>query len=82
MGQLILDDLDDRLIECLERRAARSGRSVEAEHRAILEQALLQDLELFAEAAARLRSLSPKLKTDSADLIRQDRDRDHATADR
>lgn len=41
MGQLIARGLDDRLVQSLKQRAARSGRSAEAEHRrAILEQAL------------------------------------------
>jgi hypothetical protein len=36
------------------------------------------DMETFAEAAARLRDRIPRQSTDSADLIRQDRDREHA----
>jgi len=78
MGQLIVRGLDDRLIQTLKRRAARVGRSAEAEHRAILEQALQPETETFAEAAARLRARTPPQATDSADLLRQDRDRDHA----
>jgi hypothetical protein len=35
-------------------------------------------METFADAAARLRKRTPPQTTDSADLIRQDRDRDHA----
>lgn len=78
MGQLIVRGLDDRLIQSLKQRAARSGRSAEAEHRAILEQALCPELESFQQAAARLRARTPPQESDSADLIRQDRDRDHA----
>jgi plasmid stability protein len=78
MGQLIVRGLDERLILALKRRAARAGRAAEAEHRAILEAALRPDLENFAEAAARLRARTPPQTTDSADLIRGDRDRDHA----
>jgi plasmid stability protein len=77
MGQLIVRGLDDRLIQTLKQRAARGGRSAEAEHRAILEQALRLEIETFAEAAARLRGRTPKQATDSAELIRHDRDRDH-----
>jgi len=80
MGQLIVRGLDDRIIQSLKRRAARHGRSAEAEHRALLEQALRSDTEPFAEAAARLRARTPPQTSDSADLIRKDRDRDHAGA--
>lgn len=79
MGQLIVRGLDDGLIQALRRRAVRSGRSAEAEHRAILEQALQPEIETFAEAAARLRALTPPQTTDSAELVRWDRDRDHAS---
>jgi len=58
--------------------AARVGCSAEAEHRAILEQALRPETETFAEAAARLRARTPPQATNSADLVRQDRDGDHA----
>jgi plasmid stability protein len=78
MGQLIVRGLDDRLIQTLKQRAARVGRSAEAEHRAILEQALQPETETFAAAAARLRARTPPQATDCADLLRQDRDRDHA----
>jgi len=80
MGQLIVRGLDDRLIQALKRRATRAGRSAEAEHRAILEQTLQAETETFAEAAARLRARTPPQTTDSTDLIRRDRDRDHAGA--
>lgn len=40
MGQLLVRDLDEALVEALKKRAAAHGRSAEAEHRAILEQAL------------------------------------------
>jgi plasmid stability protein len=41
MAQLIVRKLDDELVKRLRRKAAESGRSVEAEHREILRQALL-----------------------------------------
>ena len=78
MGQLIVRGLDDRIIQSLKQRAARAGRSAEAEHRMILEQALRPEVESFAEAAARMRARTPPQTTDSADLIREDRDRNHA----
>ena len=77
MGQLIVRGLDERLIQSLKQRAARAGRSAEAEHRRILEAALRQDQESFADLAARMRGRSSAQAVDSADLIRRDRDRDH-----
>ena len=41
MAQLIVRDLDDRLVRALKQRAARNGRSAEAEHREILREALV-----------------------------------------
>ncbi len=49
-------------------------------HRAILEHALQRDTESFAGAATRLRARTPPQTTESADLIRQDRDRNHLQA--
>jgi plasmid stability protein len=40
VAQLIVRDLDDRLVRALKERAARAGRSAEAEHREILRDAL------------------------------------------
>jgi antitoxin FitA len=77
MGQLIVRGLDDRLIQALKQRAARAGRAAEAEHRAILEQVLRPETETFNEAAARLRARTQPQTTDSTELIRRDRDRNH-----
>ncbi len=77
MGQLLVRGLDDRLVQALKERAARVGRSVEAEHRAILEQVLGPEAGGFAEMAARLRATSPPQHSDAAELVRMDRDRDH-----
>lgn len=43
MAQLIVRRLDDDLVLALKRRAARHGRSAEAEHRAILRDVLIAD---------------------------------------
>jgi plasmid stability protein len=40
MGQLIVRNVEEKLIRALKLRAARHGRSAEAEHRAILRDAL------------------------------------------
>jgi antitoxin FitA len=44
MAQLIVRQLDEELVFALKRRAARLGRSAEAEHREILREALAQEL--------------------------------------
>ena len=41
MAQLIVRNLDEKIVKRLRRRAAESGRSVEAEHREILRDVLL-----------------------------------------
>lgn len=41
MGQLLVRNIEDRVVGALKERAARSGRSAEAEHREILRAALL-----------------------------------------
>ena len=69
-------NVDDELIARLERRAARHGRSTEAEHREILRQALAVEIEPSFEAlAAELRKLKRKRKqTPSEILLREGRD--------
>ena len=79
MGQLLVRNIDDDLIRRLKERATAHGRSAEAEHRVILERALRPGGgESFAERAARWRErLAGRETTDSTELIRADRDRDH-----
>jgi plasmid stability protein len=78
MGQLLVRNVDDNLIRRLKEQAAAKGWSAEAEHRAILERALRPGGESFADRAARWRRLTAgREATDSAELIRADRDRDH-----
>lgn len=53
MANLIVRKLDPRIVDALKQRAARHGRSAEAEHRALLEAALLRPRSRsFAEALA------------------------------
>ncbi len=75
-GTLQVRNLDDALIVRLKRRAARHGRSTEAEHREILRQALSSEVEpSFQELAARLRALSAgRQHTASEALQREGRD--------
>jgi plasmid stability protein len=75
-GNLHVRNLDDDLIARLKRRAARHGRSTEAEHREILRQALADEIEPSFEAlAADLRRLTKGRKqTPSETLLREGRD--------
>jgi plasmid stability protein len=75
-GVLNVRNVDDEIIRRLKRRAARHGRSAEAEHREILRQALSRDeepdiLQLFAEIRARSAS---RPQTPSEILQREGRD--------
>lgn len=75
-GNLHVRKLDDGLIARLKRRAARHGRSAEAEHREILRQALATDEEpSFEKLAADLRKLTKRRKqTPSEVLLREGRE--------
>jgi plasmid stability protein len=73
-GSLQVRGLDDDLINRLKRRAARHGRSAEAEHREILRQALASEPS-FEELAAEFRALTSGRKhTPSEVLLREGRD--------
>jgi plasmid stability protein len=74
-GNLHVRNLDDELIARLKRRAARHGRSTEAEHREILRQALAaEDETSFEKLAADLRKLTRSRKqTPSEILLREGR---------
>lgn len=79
MAQLTVRNVDDAVAASLKDRAARAGRSAEAEHRRILEEALRprQHADFFAQARARRVALPPEI-TDSGtgDILRADRHRD------
>lgn len=55
MSVLTVRKVDDELIRALTLRAAKHGRSAEAEHRLILEDALRPDVEAFKERMRRRR---------------------------
>lgn len=77
MGSLHVRNLDEELVRRLKQRAARHGRSAEAEHREILRSALSgeQDGESWDELAARLRARTAgRPHTPAEVLIREDRD--------
>jgi plasmid stability protein len=73
---LIVRNVDDELVRRLKLRAARHGHSAEAEHRAILEQALGKDREEFWAKAAEMRARTRGRKHTPAEvLLREERDR-------
>ncbi len=69
-------NLDEELVARLKRRAARHGRSTEAEHREILREALSAEPEpSFDDLAAQLRRLTAdRAQTPSEVLLREGRD--------
>ena len=75
-GHLHVRNLDDDLVARLKRRAARHGRSVEAEHREILRQALSGESEPdFDRLAAELRALTAtRRQTPAEALLREGRE--------
>jgi plasmid stability protein len=78
MPELLVRKVDEDLVARLKQRAARTGRSMEAEHRLILEEALRPDRPSCAERARRHReALRGRVHSDSAALVRADRDRDY-----
>jgi antitoxin FitA len=76
MGSLSVRNLDDDLIRRLKRRAARHGRSAEAEARDILRQTLSGEAEIdFDMLAAQSRALtSGRRHTPAEELLREARD--------
>ena len=74
---LIVRNLDDEVVAKLRLRAARNGRSVESEHREILKQALLGEIEVesdFLEMAAMFReSTKDRIHAPSEQLLREGR---------
>jgi antitoxin FitA len=74
VASLVVRDLDERIVAALKARAARHKRSAEAEHRALLEQALMRPRrKTFAQMLASM----PDVGVD-ADFERED----HETATR
>ena len=73
MPHLTVRNVSEELVAALKRRATANGRSAEAEHRALLHEALLgANAEFAARAAALRRRLRSSI--DSADMIRAARD--------
>ncbi|MBX3333904.1 MAG: hypothetical protein KF876_07255 [Nitrospira sp.] len=76
MGQVIVRNLDDRVIAALRTKAKLHGQSLEQELRTILSKAAVPNTQERVALASRIRGLTPKRRqTDSTKLIREDRDR-------
>ena len=77
MGQLLIPDVDEDVIERLQVRAKAQNRSLEAELRDILYLASRRvDAETARKAGEELsRRLAGRFHSDSGELIREDRDR-------
>ena len=72
-GNLQVRNLDDELILRLKRRAARHGRSTEAEHREILRQALSSEVEpSFEELAAKLREMTRGRRQTPSEILQRE----------
>ncbi len=75
MANLVVRNLDQHIVDALKQRAARHGRSAEAEHRAILEKLLLHPKrKSFAEA---LRSMPNVGKDEDFERVEDDTGSEH-----
>ena len=77
MAQLLVRDVSDELVRALKQRAAANGRSAEAEHRALLSEALTppRNLDALREALRLAREATRgTTQTPSEVLLREDRE--------
>jgi plasmid stability protein len=73
MASLSVRNLDDEVLIRLKRRAARHGRSAEAEARVILQHAVAGDAEPgFEELAARMRALTAGRTHTPAEILQRE----------
>ena len=77
MAQVLVRNLDDRVVAALKRKAELRGHSLEKELREILASAALLTGQERRQLSRRIRAMTPTgiPQTDSAKLIREDRDR-------
>lgn len=75
MPDLLIRNLDAKVLDRLKRRAKLYGRSLQSETRGILEQAAGQTLDEALSVAAGWRKKLGKRATDSVQALREDRDR-------
>lgn len=74
MAQVIVRNLDAVVVDTLKKKAKLRGCSLEQELRDVLSEAATMDGEERAAVASRIRAMSTAAKSDSTDLIREDRD--------
>jgi plasmid stability protein len=76
MAQVLIRDLDPKVVATLKKSARENGRSLEAELRLILEDEARRRSVDFWRLAAELRArFADRQWSDSVDLIREDRER-------
>jgi plasmid stability protein len=75
MPDLVIDGLEPHVVHTLKWRAERSGRSLEEEVRRVLVEAARLTVEGKLAMVDEIRNGMPPQSTDSADLLREDRDR-------
>jgi antitoxin FitA len=76
MAQILVRDLSPDIVARLKNRAERNGRSLQGEVKAILESAAKLSMSEAREVAAQIRqSFQGRMTSDSADLLREDRER-------
>ena len=76
MGQVIVRNLDDRVIAALKTKAEMRGHSLEQELRLILAEAAKPTIKERQTLADHIRAMTPsKPQTDSTILVREDRER-------
>jgi len=79
MAQILVRNLDEKVVKQLKKRAKREGRSLQAEAKLILEQASQETAVDMATARKLVEEIRSQLKgrkfPDSVELIREDRDR-------
>jgi len=79
MAQILVRNLDEKVVKQLKKRAKREGRSLQAEAKRILEQAATSPTVDMVTAKKMMEDFRRRFKgrrfSDSAELIRQDRER-------
>jgi antitoxin FitA len=76
VAQILVRKLPDAVVDRLKARAKRNSRSLEAEARDILEQAVAREKAEFLRAADDMRArLAGRPHTETLELLREDRDR-------
>ncbi len=76
MADVLIRNVDDRVIEKFKKRAAENGRSLQSELKELIEESAPRDLDEFLAEAAKIRAKwGPRPGVDSVQAIREDRER-------